>query len=114
MPLPTLLRKGALLPAMGEKKQDLDKYIAIDYIMEWFKNKIDNLDNAKDVNDRIVILESATGSGKSTAFVAYLYFLFNKQLKGNIIVTEPRVATTISIPNSIASEPSYQKENRND
>lgn len=114
MGLPTLLKKNALLPGMNEKQEDLDKYIAIDYIMEWFKNKIDKLDNAKDVNDRIVIMESATGSGKSTAFVAYLYFLFNKQLKGNIIVTEPRVATTISIPNSIASEPSYQKENRTD
>jgi HrpA-like RNA helicase len=114
MGLPTLLKHGVLLPGMNEKREDLDKYIAIDYIMEWFKNKIDKLDNAKDVNDRIVIMESATGSGKSTAFIAYLYFLFNKQLKGNIIVTEPRVATTISIPNSIASEPSYQKENRTD
>jgi HrpA-like RNA helicase len=114
MPLPTLLRKGALLPGMGEKKEDLDKYVAVDYILEWFDKRINNPTDAKSVDDRIMVIESATGSGKSTTLPTELYLKFNKQLKGNIIVSQPRVLTTISIPNTIANIDSYKKENRSD
>jgi len=114
MPLPTLLKKGALLPGMGEKQDYLDSFIAIDYIMDWFKDRIENINKIKDINDKIIILESATGSGKSTCLISELYLRFNKLLKGNIIITQPRVATTISIPNTIASIDAYKKENRTD
>lgn len=111
MGLPTLLKKGALRPGMGEKQEYLDTFIAIDYIMSWFEKRIDN---ATDINDRVIIMESATGSGKSTTFPSELYLRFNKLLKGNIICTQPRVVTTISIPLTIASINAYKKENRKD
>lgn len=114
MPLPTLLKKGVLQPGMGEKQEDLNKYIGIDYILEWFDKRIVNVSNIKSVDDKIIIVESATGSGKSTVLPTELYLKFNKQLQGNIIVTQPRVLTTISIPNTIVNVEAYQKKYRSD
>ena len=114
MPLPTLFKKGVLLPAMGEKQSDLDKIIAIDYIMNWFKFRLDNVNEIKTISDRVIIAESSTGTGKSSALPAELYLRFNKQLGGNIILTEPRVVTTISIPLNIVEIDAYKKENRSD
>ena len=114
MGLPTLLTKGALRPGMGEKQEYLDTFIAIDYIMDWFGKRIDGSIKVTDINDKVIIMESATGSGKSTAFVAELYLRYVKLLKGNIICTQPRVVTTISIPLTIASIGAYKKENRKD
>ena len=76
MGLPTLLRKGALLPGMGEKQADLDKYIAVNYILEWFDKRINNPNDVKSVNDRIMVIESATGSGKSTTLPTEIYLKF--------------------------------------
>ena len=114
MGLPTLLTKGALRPGMGEKQEYLDTFIAIDYIMDWFGKRIDGSIKATTINDKVIIMESATGSGKSSAFVAELYLRYVKLLKGNIICTQPRVVTTISIPLTIASIGAYKRENRKD
>lgn len=114
MGLPTLLTKGALRPGMGEKQEYLDTFIAIDYIMDWFGKRLDGSIKATTINDKVIIMESATGSGKSSAFVAELYLRYNKLLKGNIICTQPRVVTTISIPLTIASIGAYKRENRKD
>ena len=114
MGLPTLLTKGSLRPAMNEKQEYLDTFIAMDYIMDWFKKRIEGLIKSTDINDRVVILESATGSAKSSAFIAELYLRFNKTMRANIICTQPRVVTTISIPLTIANIDAYKKENRTD
>jgi HrpA-like RNA helicase len=114
MGLPTLLKKGALRPGMGEKQEYLDTFIAIDYIMDWFGKRIDGSIKATSINDRVIVMESATGSGKSTTFPSELYLRYNKLLRGNIICTQPRVVTTISIPLTIASIGAYKKENRKD
>ncbi len=114
MGLPTLLKKGALRPGMGEKQEYLDTFIAIDYIMDWFRKRIDGSIKATTINDKVIIMESATGSGKSTTFPSELYLRYNKLLKGNIICTQPRVVTTISIPLTIASIGAYKRENRKD
>ena len=114
MGLPTLLKKGALRPGMGEKQEYLDTFIAIDYIMDWFGKRIDGSIKATTINDKVIIMESATGSGKSTTFPSELYLRYSKLLKGNIICTQPRVVTTISIPLTIASIGAYKRENRKD
>ena len=114
MGLPTLLKKGALRPGMGEKQEYLDTFIAIDYIIDWFGKRIDGSIKATSINDRVIVMESATGSGKSTTFPSELYLRYNKLLRGNIICTQPRVVTTISIPLTIASIGAYKKENRKD
>ena len=50
------------------------------------------------VNDRIMILKSGTGSGKSTTLSPELYRRFQVGTGKNIAVTQPRVLTAMSIP----------------
>jgi len=114
MSLPTLLKENVIIPHMGEKKGDILNIRGIDYIMNWFKKRIDNPNTIKTISDKIVILKSATGSGKSTVFPTEFYLRFFNKMKKNIIVTQPRILTTISIPKDISSVESYQAKNRTD
>lgn len=111
MGLPTLLKHNVIVPHMGETKSEISNITGIDFVLQWFKSKIDK---ALTISDRIVILKSATGSGKSTVFPTEFYLRFHNIIKKNVIVTQPRILTAISIPKTIAAEPAYQKENRQD
>lgn len=111
MGLPTLLKHDVIIPHMGEKKYEISNITGIDFILQWFESKIDD---PKNVSDRIVILKSATGSGKSTVFPTEFYLRFHNKMKKNVIVTQPRILTAVSIPKTIASESAYKKENRED
>ncbi len=106
MGLPTLLKKGVLIPMMGEKKETLDNFIGIDYIISWFSKRFTSTDLS--INDKIIVMESATGSGKSTVLPTELFLRLYEHILGNIIVTQPRVVTTIEIPNTIVNIPVYK------
>ena len=114
MSLPTLLKENVIIPHMNEKKEQITNIRGIDYVMNWFKERIENPKNIKTISDKIVILKSATGSGKSTVFPSEFYLRFTKTMNKNILVTQPRILTTISIPKDIANIDSYKKENRKD
>ena len=114
MSLPTLLKENVIIPHMNEKKEQITNIRGIDYVMNWFKERIENPKNIKTISDKIVILKSATGSGKSTVFPSEFYLRFSKTMNKNILVTQPRILTTISIPKDIANVDSYKKENRKD
>ena len=109
----TLLKKGALIARMGENQSDLDKIIPIDYIMDWFKNKLMSTSTNLSMSDRIVILLSKTGSGKSTAIAPNLYLRFDHIYKKRIIITQPRVLTAVEIPKDISQIEIYKKPNKN-
>jgi len=75
MPLPTLMKKGVVVPLNPKiKKEELDNYIAVHYVLEVIRYKMEK----KEVNmhDRIFLLKSETGTGKSTLFVVGLYRRF--------------------------------------
>lgn len=114
MGLPTLLKENVIVPHMGETKEEISNITGIDFLMKWFETRINNMNKYNTISDRIVILKSATGSGKSTVFPTEFYFRFNRTFKKNILVTQPRILTAISIPKTIADEPSNKKENRSD
>lgn len=104
MSKPTLLIAGNLKATKYSPPQDeLDKIIPIDYIMDWFDQRIpqDIYGNpkiiAKNSLDRVMILQSSTGSGKSTLIPPYFYQLFFKKTKKNSAVTQPRILTAIEI-----------------
>lgn len=114
MGLPTLLKQDVIIPHMGESKQQISNITGIDFILQWFRPRIENPSIVKNISDKIIILKSATGSGKSTVFPTEFYLRFYKIMKKNIIVTQPRILTAVSIPKTIASESAYKKENRTD
>ena len=82
---------------------------AKDYIIEWFTKRIPSrrggipIIKPKSVNDRIMILKSGTGSGKSTTLGPEFYNNFFESTKRNIAVTQPRVLTAMQNPEDIAS-----------
>lgn len=113
----TLLKPGSLIPRMGESKADLDKLVPINYIMNWIGNQLDNSKQSKgkklSMSDRVIVLLSKTGSGKSTSIAPHIYLRFFPKYRKRIVITQPRVLTAIEIPRDIASIPTYQKPNEN-
>jgi HrpA-like RNA helicase len=94
---PTLFNKGSLIsndnnPANQEK---LNQEIPIEFILNWIKRR--NLITNPKIKDRVLILKSSTGSGKSVALPPILFKEFYQKKQGSIAVTQPRVLTTISI-----------------
>jgi HrpA-like RNA helicase len=114
MSLPTLLKKDVIIPHMKETKEEISNIKGIDFIMQWFEHRINNPTTINSISDKIIILKSATGSGKSTVLPSEFYLRFYKKMKKNILVTQPRILTTVSIPKDISTISSYKKENRND
>ncbi len=109
MGLPTLLKKGHIRPLMGENIEFLNTMTGIEYILSWFESKVGR--DPKTVDDRILVVESQTGSGKSTVMPVELYLKFkdNTNIR-NIIVTQPRVVTTVDIPKTIINVPVYKNK----
>ncbi len=107
--LPTLLQKGTIIPPKGaslDEKAQLKSIVAIDYIIVWLKQRISMFKGsyakikAQTISDKILILKSGTGSGKSTALIEHIYDEFIK-LHKSIIITQPRILTVKDIPNDI-------------
>ena len=94
---PTILKKGKLVAhKYSENQQELDTYVPINYIMKWFGSR---LNKEGGIEDRIMILESSTGSGKSTVLPPEFFHLyFNKTDEKTIAVTQPKVLTATQIP----------------
>ena len=107
MPPPTLLKKGSLVSNIAdvEKQANLDTMVPIDYIMNWFKQRM----NAPvSVKNRLLVLKSDTGSGKSTAFPATLFSTFFKKGGGGIACAQPRVLNAVSIVRDLTTSGFYK------
>ena len=93
MPLPTLLTKDAI---------DADTSMsAIDYITDWLSMRI--IGGLRQVTilptkagDRVLLLESKTGSGKSTVLPPSIYIAFG--MRKTVAVTQPRVISAVQTP----------------
>lgn len=89
--LPTLLVKGKIKHPSGITD------VPITYIKKIIQNKRNKIPETFD--DRFFIIKSETGSGKSTLLPVALYNLgFDK----NILCTQPRILTAISIAHDIS------------
>jgi HrpA-like RNA helicase len=94
--VPTLLRPGGLLATKWSTTQEvLDKYVPIDYIIDWVKAR--KKKNTSPL-DRILLLQSATGSGKSAVLPPELYHVFFEDDKRNTACLQPQVYNAIDIP----------------
>ena len=108
--LPTLLRKGFIIPPAKASKAEKDRIkniISIDYITNYISDRIPLIPGAsakkpaKSAGDKVIILKSDTGSGKSTVLPPTLYKLFQERTRKSIAVTQPRVLTAVDIPTGL-------------
>ena len=109
--LPTMLRKGFLVPPKdsSEKEKTLIKNtVTVDWILAKVSNMIPISSRefiikkyVASYGDRVLVLKSETGSGKSTVLPVKLYTSFFTRTNRNIAITQPRVLTAIDIPKSI-------------
>ncbi len=95
MSLPTLFVKGSLYHVDPQTMKELSEYVPIEYILQWIQSRL----YKTGMENRVLVLKSKTGSGKSSALPPAI---FNKFIKGNkrgvgMILTQPRVLTTIEI-----------------
>lgn len=100
--LPTLLIKGKLVPhdRNPDAKKLLDEWTPIEYIIDWFRNRL----SKTGIENRVLILKSETASGKSTAFPPELYrslVMGAGEHAPGIICTQPRVLTAIENVNEM-------------
>lgn len=96
----TLLNKDVIIPDdnVSYTKSDLEMMknsTGAEYISNNIKNRYDSQ------TDKIVLVKSGTGTGKSTVFPTKLYELF-KHYNKKILIAEPTVATAMQIPQDIA------------
>lgn len=106
MPAPTLLVPGNLInppPHEAAKIMGIpeSEVVPIEYIKFWLKRKMYEYggQSPENMRDRILIIRSMTGSGKSTTMPTSIYRVLSSNiLKGkNIIVTEPRIVSAVKI-----------------
>ncbi len=107
---PTLLRKGFVVPPEGStpiEVKRIENTISIDYVLNFIANRIPLKRGSlprivpKKPGDKVIVLKSDTGSGKSTVLPPKLYTTFFEGNKKNIAVTQPRILTAMDLPNTI-------------
>jgi HrpA-like RNA helicase len=100
MPLPTLLQPGKLVNAPAD---EWNKRQPIDFVVNMIKQKL--LINPTELSHRVIIVQSKTGSGKSTVMPVEAFRIFRPKDTSlaepyfgySVAVTEPRVITAINI-----------------
>jgi HrpA-like RNA helicase len=105
MTLPTLLQNGFVVPPKGSTAREkalLKTVRGIDYIIDFISDRITVGGDvpkirSRSLGDRVIVLKSQTGTGKSTVIPPFIYEAFQTRLKKNIAVTQPRVLTAIDI-----------------
>lgn len=103
MSVPSLLTKGAIKPSKYIDVEDanhINNVRAIDYILKFISRRsasqgVAGKRTPKTMGDRVILLRSGTGSGKSTTVAPELYKTFAGKSGRNIIITQPRVLTAI-------------------
>ncbi len=104
MPPPTLLVKGSLVSNVSDDQSSLDNVVPIDHIMNWIRVR---QSMPPSIKNRVLVLKSDTGSGKSTAFPATLFKTFFKLGAGSIACAQPRVLNAVSIVRDLTSGTHY-------
>ncbi len=110
MSLPSLFKVGAVVPQPHMSKSEKNKASnsrAIDYLMDFVGDRIPKRRGEqpavrpRKLGDKVILLKSGTGSGKSSAFPAELFVRFFERNKKEIIVTQPSVFNAIDVSTQI-------------
>lgn len=102
MSKPTLLVEDRIIPdpdTSQSKIDELKRIKPLNYILDWIEAHVGS---ANSPSDRILLLRSSTGSGKSTILPPEIFYRFFEKLgRRNVCCTQPRVLTSIEIPKTI-------------
>ena len=111
---PTLLTPGKLAGKAGQAHPD---EVPINYIINWIKRRMSEFGGGRprSVSDRVLIIRSETGSGKSTALPVHIFRLLRGEktsarvrMKGpSVICTQPRILTAQSLARDMAGSKYY-------
>jgi HrpA-like RNA helicase len=105
--LPTLMRKGYIVPnakLSAAEKERINNMVSIEYILNFISDRIPVQKGVAPkkpptkLGDKVIVLKSDTGSGKSTVLPPELYKMFMERTRKNIAITQPRVLTAMDIP----------------
>ena len=111
-PLPTLLVPGSLKVPAGVPEST----IPVQYIVDWVKQHSPDSGDKARLGDRILVVKSMTGSGKSTVLPVELFRILRgketprrQPYRGkSVLCTQPRVLTAITL--STRDIPEYNKD----
>lgn len=118
--LPTLLRSGYIKPNPKLKLSksainSIKNMRGIDYIMNFISDRVPVSSGAtarkqaRSIGDKVIVLKSDTGSGKSTVMPPFLYETFQDRTRKGIAVTQPRILTAIDIAENLPEHYTYLK-----
>ena len=103
-----LLKPGNIVPQRWMSKQErkeIETIIPIDYIIDKFSRAAQS--SKKKIGESVFLIKAGTGSGKSTLIPPRLFNASSGIQNKNIVVSQPRILTTVEIPFQIAQ---YNKE----
>ena len=112
MPLPTLLVPGSLAGPAGEAHPEA---VPLEYLLGLLRAHLPGLSPPpRAASDRVWVVRSETGSGKSTALPAAVFRLLRGKAAAatpmagpGVICTQPRVLTAVSLARDMAASPAY-------
>jgi len=90
------------------EKKKIQFSIGIDYLMDYIRDRIwidkntPPLIKPKNMGDKVLILRSPTGTGKSALVAPALYNNFFDKMRKSIVLTQPTIANVLDIPYQIA------------
>lgn len=108
MSKPTLLEPGNLYI----KGKLVESEVPVEYIIRWIKDHLEEFGHSDAaLKDRILVVKSETGSGKSTVLPVEIFRLMRDKSTSidvrytgkSLICTQPRVLTTVALANDITS-----------
>lgn len=112
MPPPTLLVPGSLT---GDAGRAHPRAVPLDYLLGLLRARLPGLaPPPRSLSDRVWVVRSETGSGKSTALPAGVFGLLHggsaspTPLAGpGVVCTQPRVLTAVALARAMAASPHY-------
>lgn len=108
--LPTLLIPGKIKLRPDMSPADIEYYnkvTPIDHVLSWFDKRIPRMRGMtpmirpQSIADRVMLLKSDTGSGKSITLAPALYNKFFELTRRDIAVTQMRILTAIELTDDI-------------
>lgn len=105
---PTLLKPGMIKLLSRDLTPEEEGLSGMSYISTWLKSRMwEYYEVEPSYEDRILIVQAKTGSGKSTVMPGMLYDLLKKSSQRGIVCTQPKVFTAQQIAIDMSNSTNY-------